>query len=659
MSESKRERIKFIIDRLNAASKAYYQDAVEIMPNIEYDALYDELLALEEETGIIMANSPSQNVGYEILSDLPKEKHPTRMLSLDKTKSRDELKEWLGNQRALLSWKLDGITVVLTYEGGKLVKALTRGNGDVGEVITNNAKVFANVPVSIGFKGRLVVRGEAVIKYSDFEKINEEIGDDNVKYKNPRNLCSGSVRNLDPKVTKKRNVNFVAFTLVEASGEGAPDFEGLHSNQMKWLSDQGFDAVYNITVTKDTLNDAIDWYAKEIMIYDIPSDGLVLTYDDMVYGASLGTTAKYPKDAIAFKWADEKAETTLREIEWSASRTGLINPGAVFDTVELEGTEVSRASVHNVSIMRELKLGIGDKIMVFKANMIIPQIAENLTMSDSIEIPEHCPVCGGKTYLKDDNGVQTLYCTNDDCLAKQIKSFTHFVAKDAMNIDGLSEATIEKLIAKGLIKEYADLFKFEKYRDAFVEIDGFGEKSFANLKNSIKKASESNPERLLYALGVPGIGVANARVIARACKENWEKISTITKDELLEIEGVGSIMADQYVAFFVDEDNKRIISDILELVTLDETFEETEDFFSGITFVITGSLEHYKNRDELKAEIERAGGKVAGSVSESTGYLINNDLTSKSGKNKKAIELKIPIVDEETVIGWLENKNID
>jgi DNA ligase (NAD+) len=652
----KREEIREKIDILNEAAKAYYQGAGEIMPNIEYDRLYDELVALEQETGIIFANSPTQNVGYQVVSDLPKERHPSRMLSLDKTKSREALAEWLGDQEGLLSWKLDGLTIVLTYENGTLVKALTRGNGEVGEVITGNARTFVNVPISVPYKGRLVLRGEAVIKYSDFRRLNETITDADARYKNPRNLCSGSVRQLDPRITKERNVNFFAFSLVEAEGV---DFGGKRSGQLEWLKSQGFEVVGYRAVKKDDTVDAVGEFEERIAANDFPSDGLVLIYNDIEYGRSLGTTAKFPRDSIAFKWADQQEETVLREIEWSASRTGLINPVAIFDPVELEGTTVSRASVHNISVMQDLKLGIGDHIMVYKANMIIPQISENLTGSNSIEIPAVCPVCGGATELRAESGVKTLFCTNPECPAKQIKSFSLFVSRDAMNMDGLSEATMEKLISRGLIREFADLFHIREFRDAIVELEGFGDKSFDNLAASVDKARNTTPERLLYALGIPGIGVANARIIARACHNKWSVIQSLTREELLKIDGIGEVMADAYVSFFGAADKARLVADVLAEITLDETEEETSEFFAGVTFVITGSLEHFENRDALKQEIERAGGKVAGSVSAKTAYLINNDVNSTSGKNKKAHELGVPIIDEETVMKWLEAGEID
>ena len=653
--EDKKTLIKEKIELLNRAARAYYQDAEEIMTNFEYDKLYDELEALEKETGIVLGNSPTQRVGYEVLSELPKEAHPSRMLSLDKTKEREALAAWLGGQKGLLSWKLDGLTIVLTYENGSLIKALTRGNGEIGEVITSNARVFANVPVEIPHKGRLVLRGEAVIRYSEFEKINRSIEDAEARYKNPRNLCSGSVRQLNSQITAERNVNFFAFTLVEAD----VDFADSRLRQMEWLADQGFDVVEYRLVTADNVVEAVDWFESQIEGNDLPSDGLVLTFDDIAYSRSLGATAKFPRDSIAFKWRDQLAETTLKEIEWSASRTGLINPVAIFDPVELEGTTVSRASVHNISVMRDLKLGLGDRITVYKANMIIPQIAENLTGSDSICVPDSCPVCGQKTAVRDDNGIQTLHCVNPDCLAKQIKGFTLFVSRNAMNIDGLSEATIEKLIAKGLIKELADLFRVEAYREEITEMEGFGEKSFENLKASIEKAKDTTPERLLYSLGIPGIGVANAKTIARAAHRKWDKITALTREELVEIDGIGDVMADAFVSYFDDPLKRRIADDVRAVVRLDETEEETAQLFAGVTFVITGSLKHFDNRDALKAEIERAGGKVSGSVSSKTGYLVNNDLQSTSGKNKKAKELGIPIIDEDTIVKWLETGVIE
>lgn len=649
MREDKTARLKELTDLLGRASRAYYQESREIMTNFEYDALYDELSALEAETGIVLASSPTVNVGYEVLSDLPKEAHPQRMLSLDKTKDIDRLTQWIGSQKGLLSWKLDGLTIVLTYRDGRLFKAVTRGNGEVGEVITNNARVFANLPVSIDFKGELVLRGEAVISYEDFERINQSIDGEGEKYKNPRNLCSGSVRQLSNKITAERNVRFYAFSMVSAEGM---DFIS-RIGQMEWMSRLGFECVEYHAVDAQNLRATVELFEKSIEKNPIPSDGLVLTYDDIEYGRSLGQTAKFPRDSIAFKWKDEIKETVLEEIEWSASRTGLINPIAIFEPVELEGTTVSRASVHNISVMRDLKLGVGDRITVYKANMIIPQIAENLTGSDSVKLPEECPVCGQKTEIKEDNGVKTLHCVNPDCLAKQIKLLSLFVSRDAMNIEGLSEMSIEKLVSAGLVKELADLFRVEEFESEFTEMEGFGKKSFENLCKSVEKAKDVTPERLLYSLGIPGIGKANARLIAKFCHNKWESIENLTFDELVSIEGIGEIMAKSFRDFFDKEENKRTVADILAAVRLDQSEEEQGEELAGMTFVITGSLNHFENREALKERLEKAGAKVAGSVSAKTSYLINNDLTSMSGKNKKAKELGIPIISEEQVMEWL------
>lgn len=648
--EEKQKQLNNLILKLNEASRAYYQESREIMSNLEYDRLYQELEQLEKETGIIMANSPTRNVGYEVLSDLPKERHPAPMLSLDKTKDPDQLKAWLGEQKGILSWKIDGLTIVLTYRDGQLFKAVTRGDGQTGEVVTANARVFQNIPVRIPFKGELILRGEACIRYSDFEKINETMGDADARYKNPRNLCSGSVRQLNTRITAKRNVNFYAFALVSADGISVKT----RSEQLQWLGHQGFQVVEYRETDRDSLRQDIQWFSSRIEDNDVPSDGLVLIYDDISYGVSLGATSKFPRDSIAFKWKDEMRETTLREIEWSASRTGLINPVAIFDPVELEGTTVSRASVHNVSIMKELHLGIGDRIRVYKANMIIPQIAENLTKSDELQIPDQCPVCGQKAEIQKDRDVEVLYCTNPDCLAKQIKSLTHFVSRNAMNIDGLSEATLEKLVDRGYVRELADLFQLKQYRNEITNMEGFGQKSFENLMRALEKARRTTPDRLLYSLGIPGIGTANAKVIAKAFKNKWKLMEHAGEDELTDIDGIGDVMAAGYVEFFRQEDNRKLVSSLLAQLELDETFEEQENRpLEGKIFVITGSLNHYDNRDALKAVIEAAGGKAAGSVSKKTDYLINNNTDSPSSKNKKAKELGIPIITEDEFAAML------
>ena len=647
MAENKEaiHRMKELVERLREASKAYYAEDKEIMSNFEYDKLCDELAALEQETGMVLAGSPTISVGYEAVDELPKEAHESPMLSLGKTKDREELKSWLGDKEGLLSWKLDGLTIVLTYQNGSLLKAVTRGNGEVGEVITNNAKVFKNIPLRIRYQGELVLRGEAVITYHDFEEINSRIEDIDAKYKNPRNLCSGSVRQLNNQFTEERNVRFYAFALVKADGV---DFGNAREKQFAFLKEQGFDVVEFQKVNAENVADAVADYENRVQSFDIPSDGLVLIYDDIAYGRSLGRTAKFPRDAIAFKWADEIRETVLKEIEWSPSRTGLINPVAIFEPVELEGTTVSRASVHNISILKGLKLGIGDKITVYKANMIIPQIAENLTGSDSIEIPSACPVCGGDTEVRAVNEVQSLYCTNADCDAKKIKSFTLFVSRDAMNIDGLPEATLEKFIAKGFIHQYQDMFHLDRYKDEIVAMEGFGEKSYKKLIDGIEKSRDVELPKLIYSLGIANIGLANAKVICRYYKFDIDAMRHATAEELSEIDGIGEVIGKAFEDYFSDEGNNERFDNLLkEVVIIKEDIDEAEQTLDGQTFVITGSLEHFDSRNALKELIEKKGGKVAGSVSAKTICLINNDIASNSSKNKKAKELNVPILTEE------------
>lgn len=643
--EQKIERMKELVKLLSEAAYAYYAKDEEIISNYEYDRLYDELEALEKECDMVLAGSPTLKVGYEAVEELPKEKHAAPMLSLGKTKEREELREFIGEQKGLLSWKLDGLTVVLTYENGELKKAVTRGNGEVGEVVTNNAKFFKNIPLKISFEKNLVIRGESVIGYEDFESINAKIEDPALQYKNPRNLCSGSVRQLNNKITAERHVRFFAFSLVEAEGMEAVNSR---KEQMEFLSSQGFDVVEYKEVTADTMPEAIDYFAEKIATYDIPSDGLVLVFDDIAYGKSLGRTAKFPRDAIAFKWADEVRETILKEIEWSPSRTGLINPVAIFEPVELEGTTVSRASVHNISVMRALKLGIGDRITVYKANMIIPQIADNLTGSDNVEIPCTCPVCGEKTEIQAVNDVQTLYCVNRECPVKKIKSLTLFVSRDALNMEGLSEATLEKFVAEGFIKDYRDLFRLDRYKEQIVGMEGFGEKSYENLIESIDAARNTTLPRLIYALGIGNIGVAMAKLVCRHFDYDLDAMRNATQEEVSQIEGVGDVIAGTFCSYFNDTLKMQSLDELLKEVTLEKPEAGADaDKLKGKTFVVTGSVNHFNGRSELKEIIENMGGKVAGSVSAKTECLINNDTASSSSKNKKAKELNIPILSEE------------
>ncbi len=651
MNKSKKARMQELVELLNNASRAYYQEAEEIMSNYEYDQLYDELQELEQELGITLSNSPTVNVGYEVLSELPKERHESPMLSLDKTKDVEELKRFVGNQKALMSWKMDGLTIVLTYREGRLYKAVTRGNGEVGEVITNNAKVFKNIPLQIAYQGELILRGEAIIGYRDFERINEAIEDVDARYKNPRNLCSGSVRQLNNEITAKRNVKFYAFTLVQAENV---NFHNSRACQMNWLKEQGFEVVEFHEVTSDTVEQEVIKFSEKIAENDFPSDGLVLVYDDIAYGQSLGRTSKFPRDSYAFKWADEVRETKLLEIEWSPSRTGLINPVAIFEPVELEGTTVSRASVHNISIMEELELGIGDTIEVYKANMIIPQIARNLTRSGVKDIPAQCPVCQGKTEIRQVSNARALYCTNPECQAKHVKSFALFVSRDALNIEGLSEATLEKFIALGYIKEYADIFHLDRYQEEIQTLDGFGKKSYQNLIASIEKARTTTLPRVIYALGIANIGLANAKMICKEFQYDVEAMLQATTEDLSAISGVGEVIARAFVDYFSAERHVKQLRDLLaELDIPKEEAESGKHIFAGVNFVITGSVEHFANRGEVKELIESLGGKVTGSVTSKTNYLINNDVTSTSSKNKKANELGIPIISEEMFLNMI------
>lgn len=642
--ETALQQMKELVKILNKAAKAYYQEDREIMDNREYDSLYDQLEKLEKETGITLADSPTVNVGYEAVDFLPKETHESPMLSLDKTKDRETLREFIGNHKTLLSWKMDGLTIVLTYENGELQKAVTRGNGTVGEVITNNARVFRNIPLKISYQGRLILRGEAVITYPDFERINSSIEDADARYKNPRNLCSGSVRQLNNQITAERNVRFYAFSLVSASNV---DMHNSREYQMEWLKDQGFEVVEYRIVTADTLDEAMDYFADAVEKNIFPSDGLVALYDDIAYGESLGSTTKFPRNAFAFKWADEIRETTLRSIEWSPSRTGLINPIAVFDPVELEGTTVSRASVHNVSILKELELGIGDTLQVYKANMIIPQIAENLTRSRNLQIPDTCPACGSEAKIIKENEVEALYCTNPDCAAKKIKAFTLFVSRDAMNIDGLSEATLEKFIARGFIHTFGDIFEISRYKDEIMEMEGFGQKSFDNLMESLENARKTTLAKVIYSLGIANIGLANAKVICRHFDNSLDAIRKANLEEVSAIDGIGPVIARNLVNYFHKEENNQKLDYLMQHLHIQQEEIKSQQIFAGMNFVITGSLNHFSNRNEAKNLIESLGGKVTGSVTGKTTYLINNDTASNSSKNKKARELGIPILSEE------------
>ncbi len=645
------DRMRELIEILNNASKAYYQEDREIMSDFEYDRLYDELCALEKETGIILSASPTQKVGHQLLSSLNKVRHESRMLSLDKTKDTQVLKSFLGTHKGILSYKMDGLTVVLTYRDGELKQAVTRGNGEIGEDITHNAVFFKNIPLKIDFKGELILRGEAVISFNDFNIINESLAPED-KYKNPRNLCSGTVRQLNSQIAAKRNVNFIAFSLFKAEGKTFGDDK---NERFDWLEKMGFDCVKRREVTAASIEQTVRDFEAEIPNNRFATDGLVLTFSSVEYSESLGTTAKFPKDSIAFKWADELAETTLKEVFWNTSRTGLINPIAVFEPVELEGTTVERASLHNLSIVESLKLGIGDKITVYKANMIIPQVAENLTQSGNIEIPKVCPVCGSESEIISLRDGKALKCPNPNCKAQRVSSLEHFVSRDAMNIEGLSEATIEKFIEKGFIDNYTDLFRLSKYRDEIINMDGFGEKSYNNIISAIEKSSTIALPNFIYALGINNVGLSNAKLLCKKFNNSLDKIRKADFDDLISIDGFGDVIADSIIKYFNNTENNSLLDNVLNYITFITDNEYTSDLkLENTTFVVTGDVHIYKNRKELQAHIEKLGGKVTGSVSTKTNYLINNDVNSSSSKNKKAKELNIPIISEEEFLDLIK-----
>lgn len=650
--EDKITRMKELINILNKASELYYQKNTIMMTDYEYDHLYDELVELEKETNMTLSNSPTINVEPEISSSLKQVEHPSPMLSLAKTKKVSELENFLGDKEGLLSWKLDGLTIVLTYEDGKLISGVTRGTGIIGELVTENVKQFKNVPLTIPYKGRLVLRGEAIIKYSDFNRMNEELGDGSSQYKNPRNLCSGSVRQLDSSITAKRCVNCIIFALIESS----TNISNLKSECFDWLKNQGFEVVEHYKVTKNTVKEQVLMFKEKVKEYDIPSDGLVITYDDIAYGNSLGTTAKFPKHSLAFKWKDETVATTLRKVDWLVSRTGLINPVAVFDPVELEGTIVSRASVHNVSILEGLKLGIGDTIMVYKANMIIPQIASNSTQSGNLEIPDRCPVCGSKASIISNSDVKYLYCMNDFCKAKLIKRLSLFVSRNAMNIDGISDMILNKLITEKIVNNYKDLYHLDRYKDKIIAFDGFGEKSYSNMINSIEKSRHVKLANFIYALGIPDIGFSRAKLICNHFNNDFNKISNLTYEELSNISGVGDVIAKEWIDTFSNPDFIEELKELKEEIDIPKASINSNKDLDGLTFVITGSLNKFTNRDTMIEFIEEHGGKVVTSISSKVNYLINNDITSTSTKNNKAKELGINIIDEDKFLELIKEK---
>ena len=631
-------RIRSLIDILNKANEAYYYHDNEIMSNKEYDDLYDQLIQLENESGIIYSDSPTQNLGEHIYSSLPKVKHESPMLSLDKTKDRDALREWLGNKEGVLSWKLDGLTVVLTYENGKLEKAVTRGNGAIGEEITENAKFFKNVPLRIPFKGKLILRGEAVISYHDFETINvEEQG----RFKNPRNLASGSIRALDTNQVKKRKVQVIIFEVIQGSEAN------LVTDKFTWISHLGFKPVDYEVVNADNILEKIQDFENRITSNNIPSDGLVLTFNDTAYGRSLGTTGKFPKHSMAFKWQDEVEETVLRSVEWNTSRTGLINPVAVFDPVYLEGTEVSRATLNNVSYIKDLQLGIGDTIEVYKSNMIIPTILSNKTKSNNLIIPVVCPTCGMQARLIRSNNTEILQCMNLDCPARFLNKLIHFCSRDAMDIQGLSIKTLEFVIKQGWVNNFLDLYNLQNYERKWAMMRGFSTVSVRKYLAAIENSKKTESARFLYALGIPKIGRHQSQSLIQVYK-SWDAFIQAVKSntDFSHIDGVGDCLNQNihnwYNGFYKQDQIEKLAS----LMIFEDQEITTSDILKGKTFCITGKLNMFANRSDLVKFIEQQGGKVSGSVSKNTDYLINNDKGSNSSKNKKAIELGVSIITE-------------
>lgn len=661
------ERIKELNQQLNQYRDSYYNNSVSEISDYEYDKLFDELKRLEEETNIVMANSPTHTVGYEVKSKLEKVKHSHPMLSLDKTKSVDELKKFAGSQDCLLTCKMDGLTVLLTYENGKLIQAETRGNGEIGEDITHNAKVFENIPLYIDYLGYLEVEGEAIITYSDFEKINSRLPEDE-KYKNPRNLATGSVRQLDNSIAAKRYVKFIVWKVQKIEDEIENNNSFLH--RLLFAKQLGFDVVplltySNNTSDKEDCEEMIENLRKYAANKGFPIDGLVMTYNDILYGESLGVTDHHPKHSLAFKFYDDIYPTKLLDVEFTMGKTGILTPTAIFEPVEIDGTIVERASLHNLSIMNNLGITHkGQVVNVYKANAVIPQIdsveEDNVEVTDNnIIIPaENCPICGADTKIVKDNNSEILVCSNPDCKGKFLGKLSHFVSKNAINIDGLSEQTLQKFIELGWVSNFQDIYRLINHNKDMAVLDGFGKRSTNKLITAIENSRKTTLDRFIYALSIPLIGRSTSKDIAKYCNNDinvFMKVMIENKahDFINSIDGFGDVMYkslydwwNEYCLSFFE------LSKEFYFETTNENNNSSVDLL-GKVFVITGGLNHYKNRDELIRTIEQLGGKVSGTVSKKTSYLINNDTKSKSGKNKKAIDLGIQIISEDEFINMI------
>ena len=649
VNANKIARIEELVTILNKASEAYYNGQDEIMSNYEWDAMFDELTALEEETGHILSNSPTQNAGYESTSG-QKEAHEFSALSLAKTKKVEELEKWAEDYPIWLSWKLDGLTLVITYDNGKLVKILTRGNGTIGTNITHLKNSIKGFPLEVPYKGHLVVRGEAVISYTDFAAINDMIEDEDEKYANSRNLASGTLNLDDVDEVKNRKVHFHAFTLVHMD-------EPMISwgDRMNFLEKMGFTVVDRELGDAKTIGSMIDKWTKRVESgkMDLPVDGLVICYDDTEYASTGSVTGHHATRAgYAFKWQDEAVDSRLRYIEWSCA-VSTISPVAVFEPVQIEGTTVSRASLCNLSEIERLGVGKECTLSVIKANKIIPKCIAVKDAVGELEIPTECPVCRAATRIHTSaSGTKTLHCTNPDCTAKNVKKFSRFVSKNGMDIEGLSVQTMLRFINEGFIREFADIYKLSQHFATISELEGFGEKSCENMNKAIEKSRNVHPVNFIFAICIPMIGTDAAKKI----------VNTVGFDGFLErmeqsigfedIDGIGGEKSNSILQWYANDTNQNALEHLLQVVEIQKVEKKNTEngTCNGLTFVITGDVHQFKNRDEFKVYVESQGGKVAGSVSGKTNYLVNNDVESTSSKNKKAKDLGIPIISEDTFV---------
>lgn len=652
--------IKHLVNELNKYRNAYYNENKSLISDREYDAMFDRLQALEDETGIILSNSPTKTVGFESVSKLNKVKHNHPLLSLGKTTDLKEFEDYFDNRSCILMGKLDGLTCSIIYQNGKFIRAESRGNGEVGEDITHNARMFINLPMEIPYDGELIIDGECIITRTDFDKINLR---ENTEYKNPRNLVSGTVRQLNNEVVKNRNVHFIAwklFSMINSNGES--DLPSEHSDCFEFLEMAGFDVVpyrkYQKTGYSDkAIEIEIESLKEECNEKQIPIDGIVGMFNDISYGLSLGNTSHHPRHSLAFKFYQEDNETTLEDIEWSTSRTGLINPVAVFEPIEIDGTTVTRATLNNVSIIKELELGIGDTITVIKANQIIPKITQNLTRSGTYKLPTVCPCCGKEVEIRSDNGREMMYCINKRCPAILHDKIANFASREGMNIVGISDERLKSLMQHGYITSFRSLYDLSPYRSAIIKIPGWGESSFDNLIEAIEQSRHCNLANVIVALGIPSIGKTAAKMLERHIVEmtrynnNTNYLGSfinnaINDHDWSDVPGIGKPTSDAINTYV--QENVREISDLAEELYVEvEEIKEKNNSLKGATFCITGKLIHFANRNALVEDIESNGGIVVSGVTAKTQFLITNDKTSGSSKNKAAEKYGTRIITEE------------